>query len=118
MRAALIRANRVVNVVVVGTDEFSPPEGVERVDLGDDSPVAPGWTRTGPTTFDPPPPAPPEHWDAIAAKAAGALEANATYLAIGAPTNAQIAAQVNRLTRECSALIRLLLRMTDTDAGT
>lgn len=47
--------------------------------------------------------------DVLAAKANAALTANAVYLAIGAPTNPQVVAQVDRLTRECSAIIRLLL---------
>lgn len=42
-------------------------------------------------------------------RARTALTANATYLALAAPTNAQNAAQIQRLTRECSALIRLAL---------
>jgi hypothetical protein len=45
----------------------------------------------------------------IESKARAALQANATYLALASPTNPQVVAQVNRLTRECSALIRLLL---------
>jgi len=45
----------------------------------------------------------------INTKARQALTANATFLAVAAPTNAQTLAQVQRLTRECSALIRLLI---------
>jgi hypothetical protein len=42
-------------------------------------------------------------------KARSALQANQTYLAIASPTNAQNLAQIRKLTRETSALIRLLI---------
>lgn len=46
-----------------------------------------------------------------------ALSANVTFLALASPTNAQVVAQVQRLTRECSGLLRLgradLLTSTD-----
>lgn len=53
-------------------------------------------------------------------RATQALQANADFLALAlaSPTNAQTLAQVKTLTRECSALIRLLLRKLDTTAGT
>ncbi len=46
----------------------------------------------------------------LATKARAALHANETFLSLVSPSNGQVAAQVNRLTRECSALIRLLGR--------
>jgi hypothetical protein len=41
------------------------------------------------------------------------LTENAKFIALGAPTNAQTLAQVQHLTKECSALIRLSLALFD-----
>ena len=54
----------------------------------------------------------------IEQRATQALTANATFLAIASPTNAQTLAQVQRLTKECTALIRLALNLHDTTDGT
>lgn len=55
---------------------------------------------------------------ALADKLVQAIAANDAYVAIVSPTNAQVAAQVQRLTKECSALFRLMLGQLDTTAGT
>jgi hypothetical protein len=55
---------------------------------------------------------------AIRDKARQALAANDTFLALSNPNNAQTLAQVQRLTRECSALIRLVIGAVDTTDGT
>lgn len=49
----------------------------------------------------------------LANRASAALDANRTYLALTSPTNAQNLAQIRLLTRECTALIRLLLNRLD-----
>lgn len=55
---------------------------------------------------------------ALQSKAQAALTANANFLAIASPTQAQTLAQVQTLTKECNALVRLLLGLLDTTTGT
>lgn len=54
----------------------------------------------------------------ITTRANAALTANATYLAIASPTTAQAVAQTATLTKECNGIIRLLLQVLDSTAGT
>lgn len=56
--------------------------------------------------------------DTLQTRAQSALAANATFLAITAPTAAEVRTQTIALTKECSALIRLLLNQLDSTAGT
>lgn len=51
-------------------------------------------------------------------KAAAALTNNQTFLGIATPTQAQAVAQVQALTRQVDALIRLQIGQLDTTAGT
>jgi hypothetical protein len=58
------------------------------------------------------------NWLDLQQKATQATAANVAFLANATPTNADIVAQVRRLTRECNGLIRLLLGQLDTTDGT
>lgn len=50
---------------------------------------------------------------ALETRATKALTVNASFLALGSPTNAQVLAQVRALTRECNAIIRILTDAVD-----
>ena len=63
-------------------------------------------------------PLPPSNDETLRARAEQALTINADFLALANPSNAQTLAQVKALTRECSAVIRLLLGRTETTDGT
>lgn len=54
----------------------------------------------------------------LQSRAQSALAANATFLGLASPTQAQTLAQVQLLTKECNALIRLALNLLDSTAGT
>ena len=54
----------------------------------------------------------------LQSRAQAALTANATFLALPSPTAAQTLAQVQTVTKECSALIRLALNLFDSTVGT
>lgn len=63
-------------------------------------------------------PLPPSNDETLRARAEQALTVNADFLAMPSWNNAQTLAQVKALTRECSAVIRLLLGRTETTDGT
>ena len=79
-----------------------------------------GWTTPdgGTTWVQPAVPVAITNQQTLQQKAQTALATNATYLGLASPTTAQAVTQVGVLTRECSALIRLLLGLLDSTQGT
>lgn len=59
-----------------------------------------------------------DNQSALQQKAQTALAANETFLGIAAPTNAQAVAQMQALTRQVDALIRLAVNALDSTTGT
>lgn len=56
--------------------------------------------------------------DTLAAQAVAALANNSQFLAIASPSNVQVLAQVQKLTRQINALIRIQTGQLDTTADT
>ena len=56
--------------------------------------------------------------DLLQQKAQNAIANNVTFLGLSSPTNAQAVAQVQALTRQVDALIRVVLGLFDSTAGT
>lgn len=59
-----------------------------------------------------------DNYENLMTKAAAAIQNNRDYLAISSPTNAQNAQQVKSLTRQMTALIRIVTKQLDTTEGT
>lgn len=92
-----------------GVTEFTSPAGTRL--------ITEQAARSGGYTM-PPRPTADVTADTLRDRLTQALTVNTTWLAIPTPTAGQIAAQVTRLTKETSALIRVALGQLDTDDGT
>jgi len=76
--------------------------------------VTPGNPATIDTTFS----TTVQNRSVLLSKAGNAVSANQTFLGLGSPTAAQTLAQVQSLTRQVNALIRLATQMLDSTNGT
>ena len=109
--------------VVTAIDHFpippppvNPTNNVYAVDATAASPQPQaGWTYDG-TAFAYPPAL--QNHDQLMSKATAAMTNNQTFLALSAPTTAQAVSQVQALTRQVNALIRLITEALDSTAGT
>ena len=114
-------ATGVVQTILMSPDDQPPvlvPEAPAHVmvDVTDLSPQpASGWTYNG-SVFSPP--VADVNRDALLSKAQQALQGNLAYLALNPPTTAQALTQVDALTRQINALIRLVAHALDSTDGT
>lgn len=115
---AEIRNGTITNTVVCDAG-FATQFGLIEIDSLTPMPGV-GWTTPdgGTTWAAPAVPVSATNQQSLQQKAQAALATNATYLGLASPTTAQAVAQVAVLTRECSAVIRLLLGLLDSTSGT
>lgn len=115
---AEIQNSTITNTVICDA-EFAAEFSLVEIDSLTPQPGV-GWTTTdGGTTWQPPAiPVTTQNQADLHQKAATALTNNAAFLAITSPTNAQAVAQVQALTRQMNAVIRLMLGLLDTTSGT
>jgi hypothetical protein len=102
------------NITCSGPGPHSPASGI--LGTSDRPPTAD--VRCGATACIKPTDPTITNRDDLTTKATSALTANATYLAITSPSNAQVSAQVTKLTRQMDGVIRLLLNQLDDTSGT
>lgn len=113
--AQLSADGKTVENVVVADAEFAAAQGL--VELAG---VGVGWTNDGTGTGWVPPPIPVTvtNQQAITQTITAALDANVAFLANVTPTTAEVTAQVEILTQQVVALVRLALGLLDSTAGT
>jgi hypothetical protein len=87
---------------VVTVRDFTPEEAAQRA-LDEAQALADAQTRA---LTD-------GNWTTLTDRAVTALQGNRDFLALASPTNAQTLAQVKNLTRQNTALIRLMLGLLD-----
>lgn len=117
---ALIDQNHVVQNVCVGAPP-QLPTGWIAVPVPPNTTVDIGYTFTAPSTFtfgQTTAQVQQSNLQTLQAHAQAALTVNANFLGIASPVLADLVAQVQALTRENTALIRLLLQEFDSTANT
>jgi hypothetical protein len=121
---ALCDANNIVQNVCTwdgNNATWTPPGGItpRGIDAFPNCEIGDTFDGTTLTKAIPPPePLSETNRKALYAKGAQALASNITYLAIPSPTQAQAGAQVQSLTKQTNALIRLTMSLLDNIDGT